>query len=308
MDTNTQYNNDYGCLAFSNKLENGSYFLKWNINSESRIFPFFIYDSYQTQFFIRYAAIPDFQNCFFYYTKKMDFSFIYKEYLVLEKIRFAYKNYSNYDLLTQDDINTIQEHPYLVSLVNILQTELGKKLDFLPYEYLPLPDLDVISKNKNNNNSSEILPIISSIMNKYVNKNNQLSFEADSLVDRTIDNLRHDLFWTNFSAIDNLNDWITLYSNLKNKTNLALNTGAALKSNTLNNKSTDNFQKEKKDKVSQKLNSIIQNNQVDNYQQKISELIDDIQEVSNIAEKLDLPSTLVLRNFGKYKRIYDKIK
>jgi hypothetical protein len=75
---NSKFSNDYGWLAFSNKLENGQYFLKWNIESECRIFPFYIFDNYQTQFFIRYSTAPDFENCFFFYLNSAAKIFAYK--------------------------------------------------------------------------------------------------------------------------------------------------------------------------------------------------------------------------------------
>ena len=304
---NTKFDNEYGWLAFSNKLENGQYFLKWTFKSESRIFPFYIYDNYQTQFFIRYAAAPDFENCFFFYTKKMAFSIFDEEYLVLEKIRFAFKDYKNYNLLTGKDRDIIQQHPFLVTLVTILQNELGEKLDFENYEHLPLPDLGVISNNQNDIDNSESLPILSSIMNKYNNikKNNKLSIIADSLVDRVIDNLRYDLFWNNFSKIDNANDWTELYSNFKNQNKTPTIVTSELK---INRVLTNTFSKEKNDLIAEKLNSLRENKKVKNYELKISEAINSIKEVSDIAEKLDLPPTMVLRNFDKYKRIYDKIK
>src|SRR3990167_8419433 len=219
---NAKFSNDYGWLAFSTKLQNGQYFLKWNNESECRIFPFYIFDNYQTQFFIRYSTLPDFENCFFFYTKKMCFSVDAEEYLVLDKILFAFKDYSNYKLLTEKDISIIQQHPYLVTLIHILQSELSEKLDCEDCEHLLLPDLILLSDNPNEIENDELLPVISSVMNKYSynKKNKKVSFKPASLIDRTIDHVRYDLFWNNFSKIDNTIDWLDLYSKFINKSDL----------------------------------------------------------------------------------------
>ncbi len=55
-----------------------------------RIFPFYIYDQYQTQFFIRYHNKADMENCFFFYSNKQSFSRdAEKNNVVLDKIMYA---------------------------------------------------------------------------------------------------------------------------------------------------------------------------------------------------------------------------
>lgn len=307
---NSKFSNEYGWLAFSNKLENGQYFLKWNIETECRIFPFYIFDNYQTQFFIRYSIVPDFENCFFFYTKKMHFNVDAEEYLVLDKILFAYKDYSNYKLLTEKDKTIIQQHPYLVTLIHILQSELRAKHDFDNYEHLMLPDLVLISDKPSEIDASELLPMISTVMSKYFNnkKNKKLSFKPASLVDRTIDHIRYDLFWSNFSKIDNTIDWLDLYSKFVNKSDLfpvSISDNQFMK---LSKRFANSFAKANKDTIEERLNSLVGKIQIQNYESKINDTINSIGDVSEIADKLNLPPTMVLRNYETYKRIYDKIK
>ena len=307
---NAEFSNDSGWLAFSNKLKNGQYFLKWNIEPECRIFPFYIFDNYQTQFFIRYSSIPDFENCFFFYTKKMCFSVDAEEYLVLDKILFVFKDYSNYKLLTENDKSIIKQHPYLVTLIHILQSELSKKLDFENYEQLFLPDIILVSNKQNEIENDEMLPVISTVMNKYSNtkKDKELSFRPASLVDRTIDNIRLDIFWNNFSKIDNTIDWLELYSKFVKKSDffpVHNNDSQIIK---LSKFVANKFVKANKDTIEDRLNSLVGKIQVKNFESKISDTINSIGDVSKIADKLNLPPTMVLRNYDTYKGIYDKLK
>ncbi len=307
---NSKFSNEYGWLAFSNKLENGQYFLKWNIESECRIFPFYIFDNYQTQFFIRYSTAPDFENCFFFYTKKMCFNVDAEEYLVLDKILFAYKDYSNYKLLTEKDKIIIQQHPYLVTLIHILQSELNEKHDCENYEHLMLPDLILISDKPSEIEDSEMLPVISTVMNKYSNnkKNKKLSFKPASLVDRTIDHIRYDLFWNNFSKIDNTIDWLDLYSKFVNRSDLFPVSNSDNQIVKLSKRVANTFAKANKDTIEERLNSLIGKIQIENYESKINDTFNSIRDVSEIADKLNLPPTKVLRNYDTYKGIYDKLK
>jgi hypothetical protein len=307
---NTMLSNEYGWLAFSTKLPNGQYFLKWNGESECRIFPFYIFDNYQTQFFIRYSTLPDFENCFFFYTKKMCFRFDSEEYLVLDKILFAYKDYSNYKLLTEKDKFIIQQHPYLVTLIHILQSELTEKLDYENLEHVPLPDLLLLLDNRNQIENDELLPVISSVMNKYTynTENKKLSFKPASLVDRTIDHVRYDLFWNNFSKIDNTVDWLDLYSKYVNKSDLFPVSSSDNQIVRLSKRVANTFSKASKDTIQIRLNSLIGKLDIENFEVKINDTINSIGDVSEIADKLNLPPTKVLRNYETYKGIYDKLK
>jgi len=307
---NAKFSNEYGWLAFSSKIANGLYFLKWQSENESRVFPFYIFENYQTQFFIRYSQTADFDNCFFFYTNKMCFRVDAEEYLVLDKIMFAYKDYSNYKSLTEKDKFIIQQHPYLVTLIHILQSELSKKLDFENWERLSLPDLMLLNNDVSKIEFEEQMPIISSMMTKYVfnSKQKRLSFRPASLVDRTIDNVKFDLFWNNFSKIDNTIDLLELYTKFVNKLDFFPVKNKDNQIVRLIKRVANTFAKTGKDKLEERLNSLIGKTQVKNLDVKINDTIKSIGDISEIAEKLNLPPTKVLRNYDTYKEIYDKLK
>lgn len=307
---NAKYNNDFGWLAFSTKLLDGLYFLKWKTASESRVFPFYIFENYQTQFFIRYSQTADFENCFFFYTKKMCFKVDAEEYLILDKIMFAYKDYRNYKSLTENDKYIIQQHPFLVTLVNILQQELSKKLDCEGSEHLQLPDLMFFGSKELEIEFGEKLPIISFVMTKYSfnSKKKRISFKPASLVDRTIDNVKYDLFWNNFSKIDNTLDWLEVYSKFLEKSDLipvSNNDNSLVK---LSKRVANTFVNTSKDKLDERLNSLTGKIQNKYFEIKFSDTINSISELSEIADKLNLPPTKVLRNYKTYKEIYDKLE
>lgn len=303
---NAAFDTSFGWMVFSDKLINGLYFLQWKIESDNRIFPFYIFDNYQTQFFIRYSETADFENCFFFYTRKMGFRQNAPEYLILDKIMFAFKDYNNYKSLNEEDKSIILEHPYLMTLIYILQTELSVASEYANEEHLPLPDLSITLGKE----SGEQIPVISSVMTKYICnlRKIQMPFKPGSLIDRIIDNLKYDLFWNNFSKIDNVEDWNTIYTSI-------LSTSKAYTINSNDNplvklsKSVANlFGNASKETISERLDSLMGNLQTENLESKVISTINSIGDVSQIANKLDLPPTKVLRNYETYKGIYDKLK
>ena len=56
------------------------------------------------------------------------------------------------------------------------------------------------------------------------------------------------------------------------------------------------------------IDTVIGKIQIENYESKINDTINSIGDVSEIADKLNLPPTKVLRNYETYKGIYDKLK
>ena len=305
-----KYDNDFGWLAFSDKLSNGLYFLKWNTESDGRIFPFYIFDEYQTQFFIRYSQTADFDNCFFFYTQRMSFRFDAEEYLLLDKILFAFKDYNNYNSLTEKDKCIIQSHPFLVTLVHILQYELSvEKPDCDNWEHLTFPDLLLQKGTESESEFTELMPITSPVMTKYLSntKRKNFSFKPASLIDRTIDNVRYDLFWNNFSKIDNTIDWIELYTKYINKSDLFPVSNEDNQIVRLSKKVANTFAKASKGTLDKRLNALIGKIKVENHDDKIAETLNSIGDISEIADKLNLPPTKILRNYDTYKRIYEKL-
>jgi hypothetical protein len=310
-----KYSNEYAWFAFSNKLIEEMYFLKWSKDSNTRIFPFYIFENYQTQFFIRYNELPDFENCFFYYTNKMGFKYDAEEYLVLDKILFAFKDYKNYKLLTKKDRFIIQHQPYLVSLIHILQQSLAiKNLDFASCGHLQLPDLHLLSNLKDKSNFDEMMPVISSVMTKYaVNKKSDgLRFKPASIIDRTIDHIKYDLYWNNFSKIDELAEWNDIYSQLIQKSKfypISNSDNHVIKmGKTLGNLYRNYYCKIGQTTIQERMNSLLGNVESEDLQTKIDNTINSIGDVSQIADKLNIPVTKVLRNYAIFKNIFNKIK
>lgn len=308
--SNSKFDNEFGWFSFSNKLEIGLYFLKWKTDEDSRIFPFYIYENYQTQFFIRYNQHPDFENSFFFYSNRMEFSKNAHEYLTLDKIMYAYKDYNNYKLLTDKDKFIIRHHPFLVTLVCILQHILNiEKPDFLNEKKLLLPDFNLVTKTNNYSNTNNFIPIISAVMSKYALRyeKDTLTFKPASIIDRVIDHLKIDIFWNNFSKIDDIPDWESTYTALLKKSRrFSINS----KDNqfTKARKIIFNLVSYPNKKIKQERFDTLVGNITEDIESKINDTINSIGDVSKIAAKLNLPPTRVLRNYDAYKKIYDKLK
>lgn len=306
---NSKVSNELGWFIHSRKLDEGLYFLNWNDGTEGRIFPFYIYEGYQTQFFIRYGEKPDFENSFFFYSNKKEFTVKSREYLVLDKIIYAYKDYQKYELLTEKDKAIIRQHPYLVTLIEILQIILEKDRDFKEDKKLSLPDLSFITtENGMKNEAGDVLPILSSIMCKLITfkKDEGLNFRPASLIDRTMDNLKFDIFWNNFSKIDDVLEWKDIYTNLIEKSksyatgpgdNRIMKIGKLI-ANTL--KTTAQV------KIENRISSLLGDLNSDS--NTINDALYSVDNVSKIAEKLNLPPTKVLRNYSMYNDIFKKLK
>jgi hypothetical protein len=322
---NSEYSNEYGWVAFSTKIESGLYFLQWNDQEISRNFPFYIFDNYQTQFFIRYTRSADFDNCFFFYTDKMCFRQDAAEYLILEKIQYAYKDYKNYELLTEEDKLIIRQHPYLVTLIRILHQSLisnnhkfddGEQMlisnchEFDDWEHLPLPDLQFLSSSPTEENDDDHLPIISAVMTHftYSPQKKGMTIKPASLIDRTIDHINFDLFWNNYSKIDNAVDWLDLYTKFVSKSDLFIIRKNDSEITKLGKKFANTMSKAGKDTIQERLDSLMGKEPSTNSERKIKDAIKSIRDVSQIAVKLNLPPTKVLRNYDTYKMIYDKLK
>ncbi|MFH1119495.1 MAG: hypothetical protein V1775_06695 [Bacteroidota bacterium] len=308
---NSKYDNDFGWFAFSNKFEYGLYFLKWNIESKTRIFPFYIYDNYQTQFFIRYSQSPDFENSFFFYSNRMEFKQNAEEYLVLDKILYAYRDYKNYELLTDKDHIILKQHPFLITLVHILQLSLNlKDPDFVNSDKLSLPDLILVSETGEKSNGQELLPVISSVMSRYADrqKYDTLTFNPASIIDRTIDHLKFDIFWNNFSKIDDVTDWNNIYTSLLQKSRLFTISSSDNQLTKLGKVVANLIVNASKETIQERINSLMGNLQTADIESKVNDTINSIGDVSEIAKKLNLPPTKVLRNYETYKGIYNKLK
>jgi len=312
-DENARYDNNEGWMCFSGQFSPGLYFLRYDADKASRIFPFYIYDDFQTQFFLRYDQSPDFKNCIFFYTKKMQFRRSFEEYLVLDKILFAYSNYSKYELINADDFLIIAEHPYLVSLVRILQLTLGvEKPDFENCGLLELPDLQFVKNTEDNLlHLSNTLPVLSFVMNKYLHKgdSSDLLFEPASLLDRTVDFSLLDIFWSSFSEIGEVSNWKNIYSPLlenapffpiQSQNGLIVKLGKTLLNTVFKNKQPE---------ITEKINFLLGEKLFSEKSiTEINTIINKVNGLSEMSREFGLPPTTILREYKRYKDIYDKLK
>lgn len=314
-DDNSFVDPEAAVVIFSARLKKGLYFLKYRKKGERRIFPFYIYTDYQTQFLLRYKQAPDFCNSFFYYDDKFGFIRDNNQYLLLDKIQYAYKDYHNYKLLTTSDRSAIKNHPYLVALVQILHLVTGNEQDNTEFRNTPLlelPDIAMLKALADSDKqiNSEELPIISAIMAKcMITVGKKMEFKPGSIMDRVVDSLSFDIFWNNFSEVEDLSRMAELYKDLLQKskyygTSLKDNTIAKVKKLIVNSVRTtpETFKEER-------LNILLGNNLTDTPEDstRFTDAINSVGNVSEIANKFNLPPTTILRNYEKYDDIYKKM-
>lgn len=312
---NSFVDSEAAVVIFSAWLRNGLYFLKYRKKGKRRIFPFYIYNGYQTQFLLRYKQAPDFYNSFFYYDNKFGFNRQDSQYLLLDKIQYAYKDYNNYKLLTASDRTAIKEHPYLAALVHILHLVTENEQDNVEFSNTPileLPDIAMLKALKDSEQqiNSEELPIVSAIMAKcMITVGKKMEFKPGSIMDRVVDSLSFDIFWNNFSEVENLSRMADLYKDLLQKskyygTNLKDNAIAKVRKLIVNSVRTtpETFKEER-------LNIFLGNNLTDTTEDtnRFTDAINSVGNVSEIASKFNLPPTTVLRNYEKYNEMYKKM-
>lgn len=322
---NSFVDGDAGVVVFSAKLKTGMYFLKYKKKDESkkdesekyerRIFPFYIYNGYQTQFLLRYKQVPDFGNSFFYYDNKFGFNRDDSQYLLLDKIQYAYKDYSNYKLLTNFDRFSIKAHPYLVALIHILHLVTDNEADtteFADAPMLELPDIALLKALKDNDQhiNSDELPIVSAIMAKcMVTIGKKMEFKPGSIMDRVVDTLNFDIFWNNCSAIEDLSRMEELYKDLLEKSKYY---GISLKENRMVKIAKlmlNSFRSTPENFKEDRLNTLMGNTPPDTPEDntKFIDAINSVANVSEISNKFNLPPTTVLRNYEMYDDIYKKM-
>lgn len=315
--TNAVFDNTYGKVIFSGYLDTGLYFLKYKKESVIRIFPLYIFEGFQTQFFIRYSQVPDFINCRFFFSSNFRFSESGDEYVVLEKILCVYSNFKNYEMINNEDIEVIKLHPYLVSLVNILFSSVPEQIlkdnPSIPAvspvagsKQLDLPDiLYCNSSNSEIYNLSDKLPLLSFIIVKYTRQldNSDILFKPASLLDRIVDHINYDLFWNNFSKIDDPDAWAKVYKPLLQ--NIEESPRPLFRSirsiaNSIINKWNPQYEKNLKQLVG-KLNL------KEEQKESFSGVLNNIKDVSEMSKKFGLPPTTILRNYKKYSDYYSRL-
>lgn len=297
---NSQSNNEFGWFAHSCCLNEGLYFLNYDDGEKKRLFPFYIFEDFQTQFFIRYSTRADLDNAFFYYSQEA-FNRNDPKYLVLDKIIHIYMDYKNYELLTSEDKNIIKKEPYLTTLLKILFILLEKPDEFDESSSLLLPDIILLTHSEKE--STDLLPILSVVMSKFAIYNGVFSFKPGSLMDRTVDNLYFDLFWNNFSQIENPENWKNSYTSLIEESKnyvTAKADGMLLK---MSKYIRNNYTKAGREK-DQKLGTLLGTSDT---LQNFNNTIKSIGNIGVIAETLNVPPTKIMRNYETYNKIYEDI-
>lgn len=319
---NSCYDNHFGSVGFSARLNPGVYFLHYKNGDESNIFPMYVFDGYQSQFFVRYRDAPDFLNSIVFYTQRMMFDIAFEEYLVLDKIQFAYKDISNYALFTERDKAIIAQHPYLVALMNTLKyslrgNEVAMQIDFDHCPALPIPDLLIAQTGREMLfDLSEELPLLSFTMNMYTHVSNReaLLFKPGSLVDRVIDYAQYNLFWNNFSNIGKLEEWKPVYSEvLKNASFFSEEKSDSpemrMCKQLVNSLPNKHQAPEAASAVDVGLNYLMGEKVVDKESaDKINEIIGQVSDVISMSKELGVPLTSVLRDFKSYRELYNDLK
>jgi len=315
--TNSVFDDEVGKLYFSVFLNPGLYFFSYENELNPRIFPLYIFDGHQTQFFIRYTNLPDFKNCRFFISSRKSFNELAIEYFVLEKILYAYADFNNFEQLTPEEINVIRGHPYLVSLVNILFTAVQQmvaadhnKTIYSPVKdctELALPDIVYCRSDRNEvYRLSDKPPLLSFIITKYTHQleNGHLVFEPASILDRIVDNANYDLFWNNFSKIDEPDNWTSIYRpilrTIDQSSNALIRTVANAKHAVMNYwkpQFDDNLKH-----LTGKAN--LSEEEVDSFNGTISK----IKDLPEMAKEFGLAPTTILRNYKKYYSYYNQIK
>ena len=316
--SNSSYDDNVGKVYFSTFLQPGLYFLTYASTSIQRIFPFYIFNKYQTQFFIRYSDLPDFVNCRMFYSDAGCFKESAIEYLLLEKIICTFSDFKNFQLITSEEIENIKRFPYLVALVDLLFLTLPLHIARLynssnllspvkGCKRLDLPDL-VYGRNDQFDvyPYSDKPPLLSFIFARYAHRHDdgQLLFEPASILDRIVDNLHYDLFWTNFSRIEEPDNWTKAYRPLlrtiNESSNPIIRTVAKARYAVLDfwNPQFDDNLKYLVGKTS------LTEEQVES----LTKVLSEIKDVSMMSKEFGLPPTTILRNYQKYTGYYIQIR
>jgi hypothetical protein len=318
--TNSMIEEWAGCFCFSSSFAPGLYFLEYKEGENKRIFPVYIYEHYQTQYFIRYNQGPDFANARVFFTRNFHFKREFPEYFVLEKVLLAYANYKHYDKLTEEDFKVIVVHPYLVALVNILNKALKNGVKMIEAEELELPD-KLYLMGDGHVNLSHQPPLMGFVLNSYLKNSSPATsdeafaasiIEPASILDRVIDSVYKDIFWTSFSEIADPMTWKKLYTEL-------------LDENAIIPFSRQNIMKILKSKVMQLLknNEPLINEKIDfllgegnkgNLEKLegnvayIQNVMKDVKDVVEMSKEFGVPPTMVLRNYTMYSQKYKAVK
>lgn len=311
---NTHKDDNDGLFTFSDELKPGMYFLQYTSETEIRIFPFYVMEDFQTQFFIRYYERPDFSNCLFFYSGRMEFHRDNPEYVVFEKLQQAFNDIEYLDTFSENDREIIHNSPYLSYLLRVLHALHGK--EYPENRNLPtlnLPDLDILVQRKITHfgKAENALPLLTMVMHKQIAHGESDSdvFANGSLADRIVDHLQPDIFWTNFSAIDPIDNWKeslnTLFEPDFVRSKMEQKPAGLFKRLIQKNFSKLSRSGPDKKDLAEKAARFLQEK---DRKKQLDLIVERVPDLIQIAEKLNLPVPMVLRKYKEYKGIYDQLK
>jgi hypothetical protein len=315
---NTKGESEDGVTVFSTHLKTGLYFLKYKHPTVTRLFPFYILEGYQTQYLVRYTQEPDFANCIFFYNTRSSFERLAPEYMLLDKIQYAFKDIRNLDQLTAADLEAIKSFPYLIALMIILDkatvsTRKERAVDFSVFNgvpFLPLPDIEILDAIAGRVTYRDNgIPVINGIMGKLLGADNTvISFAPGSLIDRISDHINYDVFWNNSRTIDQIAEIKELYDTLVDKStfysiadqeNIFMKTGKRL-FNTVRT-TPENVKQER-------LETLLGTDAEQPDMTKFSNAVNSISNATLMAAKFNVPVTTVLRNYTMFDNLSKRIK
>ena len=312
------YDNEVGKACFSTMLDPGLYFLHYKDSESPRIFPLYVKENYQTQFFIRYADRPDFSNCRIFFATDGGFRSTDNKYLLLEKLIYAYQDFRNFSRISESEIAEMKQQPYLVALVEILfasipstvarqYSEQELESPVQGCEKLDLPDLVYCSRDVARTYiHSAFPPILSYIFTRYAHQqyNGGLLFEPASVLDRIVDHLNFDIFWTNFSAIDEPVEWKEDYNTLLRTSKLSGNPLVRTFE-----RARDALSRAKQSQVDENLGYLVGESSLDEAMVgSFTNAISKIKDLPEMSREFGLPPTTILRNYKKYTAYYLQVK
>lgn len=312
---NTHKDDNDGLFTFSDELEPGMYFLHYTSETENRIFPFYLFEQFQTQFFIRYYERPDFSNCLFFYSEQMEFHRDNPAYVAFEKLQQAFNDMKYLNVLSANDLDIIHNTPYLNYLLRVLHVLHGKgypENKEIPALYLP--DLDILEQRRITHfgKAENVLPILTMVMHKQIAHSESEAdvFANGSLADRIIDHLQPDIFWTNFSTIDLADNWKESLNAFfepdygltqKPETKPAGLFRRLIQKNFSKLSATSPGKKDLAEKAAQFL-------QEKDRKKRLELIVERVPDLLEIAQKLNLPVPMVLRKYNQYKEIFNQLR
>lgn len=314
---NSHINNNDGLLLFSGHFVTGLYFFSYRSDKEVRIFPIYIFDNYQTQFFLRFTSSPDFSSCRIFFSEKMQFDADDTTYCTFEQLLLTFSDYNQYKNLSDEDHINIDESGYLKCLVNILHAVLrtnwpnGKPMpsslntEYRESEILVLPDYKYL-KNTMETLRDE-LPMLAFIMYKF-SGNDEAVIPLASVMDRVAEFLKYDIFWTSFTNLDSPAEIAdAMRKEMIEPSTLGWLMGFVHKTGIFNS-GKNILKREDRKWIKEKVLKTLSKEDIEFLNGKMKAFVKSRADAKLIAAKFNIPVTTVLRRYSELKKTYDEME